>query len=306
MLHSGGAPMYRLKLMIYLTLLVLLFIAARPFLSVTAGAGFPVALKDQFSREVKINREPERIVSGSPGNTEILFALGLQAKIVGVTNWCNFPEQARQIAKIGDITPLNVEKVLDLHPDLVVADVLNGKEAVTRLAELGVPTFALNANSFSEILTSITLIGGITGQNVAAQNLVNHLRHTLDQVRQQGLKLKNHGLKVYIVLGWEPNWTAGPGSFLDEAVTLAGTENIAHDLPSPWGQINMELVMKRNPDVIITDIPPGKIYSNPIWAKIAAVQKHQVYHIVGDQYYRPGPRLIEALKDLAATLSACR
>ncbi len=297
--------MYRLKFAVCLTLFTVFLISLNPWLSVSAGTGFPIVLKDQFNRKVRINREPKRIVSGSPGNTEILFTLGLQRKIVGVTNWCNYPEQTRQITKIGDITPLNVEKVLDLHPDLVVADVLNGKEAITRLAGFGIPAFALNANSISEILTSITLIGRITGKNAAARNLANRLQNTLNQVRKQGLKLKSRCLKVYIVLGWKPNWTAGPGSFLDEAVTLAGANNIACDLHSPWGQMSMELVMKRNPDVIITDIPPRKIYSNPLWTKIAAIQKHQVYQIAADQYYRPGPRLIEALTDLSAKLNAC-
>ncbi len=298
--------MFQLQPIRRITFLVILLLVSGPLQSVTAGTGFPVKLKDQFHRLVEIKKEPRRIVSGSPGNTEILFALGLQSHIVGVTNWCNFPPPALRLPKIGDIAPLNVEKVLDLRPDLVVAHVLNGKEAVNRLSELEVCTLALNANSFYEILDSITLIGQATGRKQEASNLRQRLQKTLEKVRAAGSRIKQRNLKVYIVIGWEPNWTAGPGSFLDEAITLAGGQNIAGNLKSPWGQLSMEMVFRRNPDVIIADIDPGKIYSNPVWQSIAAVQKHQVYQIIGDEYYRPGPRLIESLEKLTSILATCR
>lgn len=273
---------------------------------IPAMAFHPVKLKDQFQRQVVISKAPRRIVSCAPGNTEILYALGLGPQIVGVTNWCDFPKEAQAVPKIGDISPLNVEKVLALQPDLVVAQALNGKDAVNRLAGFGIPVLALNANSFTEILDSISLIGSATGANAAVLNLNNHLKDTLAKVRRQGVKIKSRGLKVYVVLGWEVNWTAGPGSFLDEAVTLSGGENIAHDLKVPWGQLSTELVLKRNPDVLITDIQPDKFYTNPVFRNIAAIRKRQVYQISSDIYYRPGPRLIQALENLANILTRCR
>lgn len=276
------------------------------FPNISAETFHPVKLKDQFHREVIISKAPKRIVSGAPGNTEILFALGLGPQIVGVTSWCDFPKAAKVLPKIGDISPLNVEKVLALHPDLVVAEVLNGKDAVNRLAEFGIPVLTLNANSFADILESVTLIGQATGTSTAAAILKNRLNNTLTKVRRQGAQIKPRGLKVYVVLGWEANWTAGPGSFLDEAVTLSGAENIARDLNVPWGRLSTELVLKRNPDVIITDIHPDKFYADPVFRKIAAIRKHQVYKIASDIYYRPGPRLILALENLANILTHCK
>lgn len=270
-----------------------------------AAVKFPLTVKDQFGRTLVIPKAPTRIVSAAPSNTEILFALGLESKIVGVTNWCNYPPQTQKIEKIGDIYPLNVEKVISLNPDLVVANNLNqlDKEGnVAKLAEFGIPVLILNTLSFKDIMDSITLIGQATGSDKQAKTLVRQLQGAMDQVQKQGVAIKKRGLKVYILLGWDSIWTAGPGSFLDEAVTFAGGFNIASDLGGAWGQLSTETVLQRNPDVIITDIDPEKIYNDKIWSEVAAVKKRQVFQIVSDEYYRPGPRLILALKDLAAKL----
>ena len=263
---------------------------------------FPVSLHDQFGRAVVIAKEPQRIISCAPGNTELLFALGLETRIVGVTNWCNYPQKAQQIEKIGDISPLNLEKIVSLHPDLVLAHELNGAEAVERLAAFGLPVLVLKPTNFADIIAAVELTGQATGRAGAAAALKAKLQRTIAEVRRRGEKTSRRGLKVFILLGWEPFWTAGPGSYLDEAVTLAGGTNVAHDLGASWGQANLETIVKRNPDVIITDIDPAKIFGDPAWRRVAAVQKRQVYQVVGDEYYRPGPRLVEVLPDLARLL----
>ena len=283
-----------------IALLVLLLASA-----LVAASAYPLKLKDQFAREVVIPKEPKRIVSCSPGATETLFALGLDERIVGVTNWCNYPEKAKDKPKIGDITPLNVEKVVALAPDLVVAHELNGKEAVERLAELGLPVLALRPTGFAEIIDSIRLLGAATNRCDAAEALARRLEETISRVGKKGANLKKRGLKVFIALGWNPSWTAGPGSYLDEAVRLAGAENIAHELGAPWGQMNVETVLARNPDVILTDGDPERIYADPLWKNVAAIQKKQVYRLIGDEFYRPGPRLLKALDELARILEGC-
>lgn len=267
-----------------------------------ATGGFPAAICDQFGREIVVPKEPQRIVSCAPGNTELLFALGLGPRIVGVTNWCNYPEEARQLAKIGDITPLNVERIVSLHPSLVLAHELNGADAVERLASFGLPVLALKPTNFADIIAAVELTGRATGRAAAATDLESKLRRTIAEVKKAGDATRRRGLKVFILLGWEPFWTAGPGSYLDEAVTLAGGSNVVHDLSVPWAQVNLETVIKRNPDVIITDIDPAKVFGDPAWRQVAAIQKKQVYRVVGDEYYRPGPRLVEVLPDLARLL----
>ncbi len=279
-----------------------LFLAAVSALA----AAFPLTLKDQFGRTVVIPKEPQRIVSCSPAGTEVLYALGLGDRVVGVTNWCNYPEEAKKKPKIGDIAPVNIEKILSLRPDLVVAHELNGKEAVENLTSLGLPVLALRPTGFPDIVAAVELVGRATGTADQARAIALKLDATLAEVKRRGEALRGRNLKVFIMLGWDPVWTAGPGSYLDEAVTLAGGVNIAHDLNAAWAQMDLETIIKRNPDVIIADVDPAKVLADAAWSSVAAVQKKQVFHVVGDEYYRPGPRLIEALRDLVDLLERSR
>lgn len=271
-----------------------------------AQSKYPLTVTDQFDRNIVIPKEPQRIVSGAPNNTEILFALGLGKKLVGVTNYCLYPSEARRIAKVGDITPLNIEKIVSLRPDLVVANVLNGSETVNRLSDLGIPVITMNPDNFGKILMSIELIGKATGRGPAAVALNTRLRNILNQVQKKAAAIRKRHLKVFVMLGVEPYWTAGPGSFLDEAVRLAGAQNIAADIPKPWAEFSTETLIIRNPDVILTDTDARNVYANPNFTQLDAVKKHQVFAIDSAIYYRPGPELIEKLNDLTALLEKCR
>ena len=188
-------------------------------LTISAGE-FPLQLADQFGRELTLNQAPKRIVSGSPGNTEILFALGLEDRIVGVTDWCDYPQAAQTKPKIGNITPLNLERVLALHPDLVLACNLNGKDPVENLTALGVPTFALNPVSFADLSAAIRLVGRLTATEAAAEQLALQLETALANLRRAGAR-SGPKAKVFIAIGADLTdlWTAGTGTFLDEAVT---------------------------------------------------------------------------------------
>jgi len=286
----------------FLLLLILLFTGA----SLQAITKYPLTLQDQLNQKVTLAHLPTRIVSTAPSNTEILFALGLEKKLIGVTNWCNYPQLAQKIEKIGDLNPLNVEKILALRPELILANKLNDQAGVNRLRELGIPICVFDPQSFTEIIESIKIIGKINNQENTAKRLITRLQTTLIQTKQQGELIKKIKLKVYLQLDGTSAWTAGPGSFLDEAITLTGGNNLAHDLGKPWGEMNLETVLARNPDVIITSVEPAKIYNDPAWIKVAAIQKHQVFQIDMDTYYRPGPRLIEVLPDLVSIFKKCK
>ena len=283
----------------------------RPLPSPAGEGGRGITLTDQFGREVLIRETPRRIVSTAPSNTEILFALGLGERVVAVSNWCDYPPAARDLPKIGDIFPINVEKVLSFRPDLVLAHEFSGRESVLKLEELGVPVLAFKPDSFTDILESIILIGQATGRAEAAEELAGRLRRILEEVEKagrQGRKTNERRLKVYAgEIGGELLWAAGPGSFLDQAITLAGEENIAGDLAKPWGQMNMEIILKKDPDVILLTMPgadPESIYADELWRETAAVKKRQVF-TVDNRYSIPGPRMIEALADLQTLLAGC-
>ncbi len=270
-------------------------------LALTTGAGeYPLELTDQFGRELTLERLPVRIVSGSPGNTEILFALGLEDRIVGVTDWCDYPLAAQAKPKIGNIAPLNLERVLALRPDLVLACNLNGKDPVENLTALGVPTFALNPISFADLSAAIRLVGRLTATETAAEQLAMELETALDKLRPTG-KRSGPKPKVFIAIGTELTdlWTAGTGTFLDEAVTAMGWENIAGKLGFSWGQISLEYILAQNPVVILTELDPEVFAGDPFFRELAAVKQNQVFQIDIDIFSRPGPRLVAALQDLA-------
>jgi iron complex transport system substrate-binding protein len=268
-------------------------------LTISAGE-FPLQLADQFGRELTLNQAPKRIVSGSPGNTEILFALGLEDRIVGVTDWCDYPQAAQTKPKIGNITPLNLERVLALHPDLVLACNLNGKDPVENLTALGVPTFALNPVSFADLSAAIRLVGRLTATEAAAEQLALQLETALANLRRAGAR-SGPKAKVFIAIGADLTdlWTAGTGTFLDEAVTALGWENLAGELGFSWGQIGLEYILAQNPTVILTELEPAVFARDPFFRELAAVKRNQVFQINIDIFSRPGPRLIAALQDLA-------
>jgi iron complex transport system substrate-binding protein len=281
------------------TICALLGIILVLIMPVGTGA-YPLQLEDQFGRSLTLERPPMRIISGSPGNTEILFALGLEDRIVGVTDWCDYPVEAKAKPKIGDIAPLNIERVISLQPDLVLACNLNGKEPVESLTALGIPTFALNPVSFADLGAAIRLVGQLTGTETAAAKLAMELDTALATL---ALDRESAGPKpkVLIAIGTDLSdlWTAGTGTFLDEAVTGLGWENIAGGLGFSWGQISLEYILAENPEVILTEMDPAVFQDDAFFKDLTAVRQDQVFQIDVDLLSRPGPRLIQALKDLA-------
>lgn len=274
-----------------------------------------IAIIDQFGREVLVpvpaRARVRRIVSTAPSNTEILFALGLGDRVAAVSNWCDYPPAAGDLPKIGDIFPVNVEKVLSFRPDLVLAHEFSGRESVLKLEELGLPVLAFKPDSFSDILESIILIGRATGRVAAAEELAGRLRRVLEEVEKAGRQETKTGkrrLRIYAgEISGELLWAAGPGSFLDQAISLAGGMNIADDLAKPWGQMNIESILHEDPDVILLTTPgagPESLYADKLWSETAAVKKRQVFPI-GNWYSIPGPRMIEALADLQTLLAKC-
>ncbi len=287
LLHRGGV----------LTLICLLLLMA---LIPISAENYPLIVTDQFNRPITIKSRPERIISGSPGNTEILFALGLEDRVVGVTDWCDFPQEALGKPKIGNIAPLNIERVVSLRPDLVLACNLNGKDPVEKLTELGLPVVALNPMSLQDIIEAVRLVGLVTGEEKGAEKLAEKLEETIKRVDKSQTFTKER-LKVFIAIGNDLNslWTAGSGSFLDETVNLLGGINIAGGLGFTWGQVSLEYILKMDPDIILTELEPEIFFKDSFFSQITAARKKQIYQIDVNTFSRPGPRLIEAVNDLA-------
>lgn len=287
---------------ILITLLTLIFLFGVNSLSVIASN----IILDQYDREVRIVENPTRIVSIAPSNTALLIELGLGERIVGVTNWCFF-EEVEDVTRVGDIDPLNLELIVSLNPDLIVAHRLNGKEVVDRLTEFGFNVLAFNPNNLEALIESVEILGKVAGVEEKAAELVSEMRAKLGRAKEDGGKNKEKGLKVfYLMFDGEPLWTAGPGSFIHETIELAGGINIAGDQPFEWVQIDLEAIYEANPDIIIYGGDPEEIYNSKRWSPLAAAKKSQVYQLDMSVFEVATPAMFDEILKLVELLAGSK
>lgn len=262
---------------------------------------YPLQLKDQAGNVVTIDKQPKRIVSLVPSNTEIAFALGLGKEVVAVTTNDDYPEQVKKLPKVGDMV-INVEKVVAQKPDLVLASSMNGKETIDKLKQAGLTVLVLDANNIKQVYESIKLVGQATSHMQEADKLVAQMEHEKQEVVQKVGQIPD-AQKKKVWLEISPDlYTAGNGTFLNELITMAGGKNIAADQQG-WPQFSAEKVVQANPDVIISTYGSTKeILARPAFSGVTAVKNKQVFAIDPDILTRPGPRIVEGLKQLAMTL----
>lgn len=242
---------------------------------------------------------PKRIISLAPSVTELLFAINAGPQVVGVTKYCNYPSSAGKLAKIGDVT-IDYERLMLLRPDLVITeDSLNG-EALKKISGLNIRVISIKNNSLSDISKNLRLLGKITGNIQQGELQAHRIEQRIEILRNISYKLKKKP-SVFIELWDQPLMTAGPGSFLDDVIQLAGGDNIGRILPSSFPEISNEMLLKSNPEIIIiANIKADtlNIQNRPGWKNLQAVKSKRVYVINPDIIVRPGPRLLEGSKQL--------
>jgi len=267
----------------------------------------PGNLLDGLGRSVTMDTVPQRIVSLAPSNTEILFALGLGDQVVGVTEYCNYPEAAKAKPKVGGFSTVDIEKVVSLKPDLVLATQIHAKKVIPALENLGITVVALNPKTLNGVLKSITLVGQITGRSEPASELVGQLGSRIDEITKETQKMSLADRpRIFYVTWHDPLMTAGTGTLANDVINLAGGQNIASDVTGDKS-IDLETVIDRNPEVIIVSVGMGTgedspwqyIKSEPRLENISALLHSRVYKIDGDLIHRPGPRIVDALEKMA-------
>ena len=262
---------------------------------------------DGLGRSVTINKIPQKIVSLAPSNTEILFALGLGDKVIGVTEYCNYPQAAKDKPKVGGFSTVDIEKVVSLEPDLVLATKIHSKTVIPALEKLGLTVVALTPSSLPEVLDSISLVGKITGQNKEASKLTDNLRTRIEAVADKIQTLSpNQMPKVFYITWHDPLMTAGTGTLADNVIGSAGGQNISSDI-SGDKTISLETVIYRDPQVIVAsvgmgageDLPWQYVQTEARLKNTQALLNGRVYKIDGDLIHRPGPRIVDALEQMA-------
>lgn len=273
-----------------------------------ASSGFPAQLTDQAGNVLNIAVLPQRIISLSPANTEIVYALGLGDKLVADTEYCDYPEEAKSKPKIGGYTNVDIEKVVSLEPDLVLAADAQVNTVIPELKRLGIPTLTLYPESLDGVLSSINLIGRATGTEDRAASLVNDMRSRIETLtaRTDALDASQRPGVLY-VLWHDPVMTVGPHTIISEMITIAGGSSIAANLDGDYPTMSLEAVISANPAVIIADGGHGDAVSLPFdfarteprLSAVAARQDNRIYQIESDLTTIPGPRIILGLEEMA-------
>ena len=246
---------------------------------------------------------PKRIVSLVPSLTENLFALGVGDRVVGVTSWCDFPAEAQTKTIVGDAMNLNVEILLSLEPDLVIGDYSLVQGHLDRLEELGIPFAAISPTTIEEIGQSFVDLGELVGAKAKGEELAQAMEARLTTLTENIDRPTKP--RVFIEVWNEPLMTAGPGSFMDELIVLAGGENIAGDSPTPWPTFSEELVIERDPEVVIlTNYNLLEALTRSAWQQTSAFKKERVYEVNSDLYARTTGRILDALEELISILDA--
>ena len=274
-------------------------------------------MTDVIGTTVTVQRIPQRIVSLIPGNTELVFAVGAGSSVVGVTNYCDYPPEARAIEKVGDLTSMSLEKIVALDPDLVLATKGNSRELVFSLKALGVPVFVLDPQTVEEVLDAIETVGTLTGREEAASALLEGYRQRLAAVSERiGDLPENDRPMVFVGSPFrDENWVPGPETFTSSVIRRAGGRNVADDLaPRTWAVYSLEQIVSRNPQVLLSTIREGqdpeettKRYLERAkalkgWQDLDAVRNERVVLIPENWLLRPAPRLIHAIETLAGAL----
>ncbi len=232
-----------------------------------------------------------RIVSLSPAMTEILFSLGEEKNLVGVTTYCDYPEAAKRIYKVGDFSNPSIERILELKPDLVIVNLPEQSRIKQQLEKFGIRTFDSSPQTIDDIYAEILLLGKILKKENKADSLVSYMRMN---IRAHNYKRK----RVFIELSPKPLITIGANSYLNELIEMAGGKNIFADMKKDYPVISQEQVILRDPEIIIV-LHPEPVMERLGWQNVTAIKSNKVYTDLNqDWLMRPGPRLVFGFKEL--------
>ena len=296
-LFKGGS-IKRLALILLVSSLLLALVTA---CGSTTSPG-PGAVTDDLGRAVNIEEVPQRIVSMAPSITEMIFALDLGGKVVGVTDACDYPQEALAKPKVGAYFATSLETIINQNPDIVFSD---GHDTVyEQLENLGVTVVVIQPPNIDGILRDIELMGQITDKEEEAEELVAEMERRIDAIVAKTTGIEKPTV-FYVVDASDPAkpWTAGAGSFIDALISLAGGENIVAT-EDQYAQFSLEALVSADPGMIIGSTSHGTSFLPDLgslsgWKEMSAVKGGEVYLIEADLISRSGPRIVGGLEEMA-------
>ncbi len=285
-------------------------IAPTPTFTVTVAP--TIEVPDGMGGTLTLEAPAQKIISLAPSNTELLFAVGAGSQVIAREEFSNYPQEAQALPSVGgSMGKYDTEKMVSLQPDLVLASPLTAPETLQALKDLGFTLVVVpNPITLEDMYANIELVGKITGHENEAQELVASLKDRQQKILAVVAKASSKP-KVFYELDASQDpakpWTSGPGTFIDQLITLAGGVNVGASLQGQWAQISLEELLVQNPDVILLGdanwgVTPESVAQRTGWEKLDAVKNGKVFPINDDLISRPGPRQIDGLAELVRLL----
>jgi iron complex transport system substrate-binding protein len=280
---------------------------------IASNTGTPlVTVTDDTGYVLNMTAYPERIVSLAPSNTQALFAVGAGDKVVGVTDFDHYPYnftawiEAGNMSSIGNYYQPAVEPIVALNPDLILAS-LGSIDAADQLRTLGYNVLTLNPIDLDGVMNNLIIVGKVTNHEAEAASVVSDMQARIDAV-VNGVKQATTRPRVYHEIWSDPYMSVGKGTFVDNAIKLAGGQSIFENATDDYPVISSEAVIEQNPDIIVFPTQMGvesfwgdfeTVKNRPGWSSINAVKNNEMYAVNGDIIDEPGPRQVDALEILA-------
>ncbi len=272
-------------------------------------AGAPAAVHvftDHLGRRVEVAARPRRIVSLAPSLTETLFALGAGDRVVGVTDYCDYPQEARSKARVGGMINPSVERIVALQPEVVlITREGNRRETLEALERAGVPTYAVETARLEDIARMVRDLGEVVGAPETGAALSAGIERRIFAVRE---RVKGRPAPRVLFLVWlQPIVSVGRGTFLGDLLGIAGAQSISESSGQPWPHLSLEEILRRDPDFLVIPRSPDfaptrdELLRLPGWRRLAAVRENRIVY-VPEAIQRPGPRIAEMLETLAQAL----
>lgn len=248
-------------------------------------------------------------MSLAPGITEMIYALGEEDRLVGVTEFCDYPPEAASKPRVAGFKMINLEAIIGVRPDLVIASRGNLPEDLAAIRQVRIPVFAFEIESLQALLSGIETLGRLLASEERARQVRSSWQARIDSVRAVAEPVSREKRpRVFFGGTSEPIYSVGPGSFVHDLIVTAGGRNIFDDVASAWPRVDLETLVKRDPDVLLVGYMDGdttgllaRLRTLPGWRSLTAVRNGRV-SVLGDEVMRPGPRLVDALEEIARAL----
>ncbi len=284
-------------------------VSALIVLAVALLAAEAVSVKDSTGTQINLPAKAVRIVSLAPAITEAVYAAG--ASVIGNTTYCNYPEAAKAVSKIGGYyaKAVNIEAIAQLKPDLVIGELSAHESLKPALDKAGIKLMLVKLDTFEDIYAAIALIGQVTGNTKITAALTSAMKNRMKAVADKIRTIPDAKRPALFWEVWhEPLMTAGPNTFIGQIIAAAGAKNVFSDIKEDWPVISFETVLAKNPDFIGSTFSHGaemdntKLAQRTGWSAMKAVANKRVLLFDDDIFSRPGPRFVDAVEMLAKAL----